>query len=206
AAEPFDDGALFRIRAARGPSRGADGAGTPIMVRYRFSALPDYSEGRYRLRFPGAAERVPAPAEVSIALSGAADVEIAGVRTALPAGTARGNTTGKASTRSGWEISWAPRLPAAADGPPSLDATVAAAALGPSETALAFTVRGRAGKQVPPPPAVLFVIDRSRSVGLAGLSAERELARKVLEALPPTTKFDAVFFDRGTKRLFPMER
>jgi hypothetical protein len=87
-----------------------------------------------------------------------------------------------------------------------VDGVVAAAALAPTETALAFAVHGRAGKQVAPPPTVLFLIDRSRSVGLPGLSAERDLARKLLEALPPTTRFDALFFDRGTKRLFPMER
>ena len=50
------------------------------------------------------------------------------------------------------------------------------------------------------------MIDRSRSVGLAGLSAEHDLARRVLEALPPSTRFDALFFDRGSKRLFPMSR
>src|SRR4029078_5188115 len=56
------------------------------------------------------------------------------------------------------------------------------------------------------PSSVLLVIDRSRSVGLAGLSAENDLARRILEALPPSTRFDALFFDRGTKRLFPMSR
>src|SRR4029078_4704191 len=56
------------------------------------------------------------------------------------------------------------------------------------------------------PSSVLLVIDRSRSVGLAGLSAEHDLARRILEALPPSQRFDALFFDRATKRLFPMSR
>jgi hypothetical protein len=42
---------------------------------------------------------------------------------------------------------------------------------------------------------------------LPGLSAERDLARRLLEALPPATRFDALFFDRGpSKRLFPLPR
>jgi von Willebrand factor type A domain len=53
---------------------------------------------------------------------------------------------------------------------------------------------------------VLFVVDRSRSVGLPGLSAERDLVMAMLEALPPATRFNALFFDRRTAPLFPMLR
>ena len=41
---------------------------------------------------------------------------------------------------------------------------------------------------------------------LAGLSAERDLAGRMLEALPPATRFDALFFERERRRLFPMSR
>ena len=60
------------------------------------------------------------------------------------------------------------------------------AALSPTETAVAYSVRNRPGARRPSPASVLLVVDRSRSVGLPGLSAERDLARRLLEALPPT--------------------
>jgi hypothetical protein len=53
---------------------------------------------------------------------------------------------------------------------------------------------------------VLFVIDRSRSVGYGGLEAERDFALELLRNLPPSTRFDAVFFDRTPRRLFPVAR
>src|SRR6185369_2621665 len=56
------------------------------------------------------------------------------------------------------------------------------------------------------PANVLFLIDRSRSVGIAGLSAERDAAARVLGLYPPSTRFDALFFDRAQARLFPMSR
>jgi hypothetical protein len=202
AREPFDDSAVYRIRVARNGGRAA----APVTLRYRFSVIADYADGRQRLRFPAAPERLPAAAEVTVALSGATDVEIAGVRTAFAVPGARASAAGHASTRSGWEISWASKSPAPPGDAPSLEAAVATAALSPTETAVAFAVHGRAGRPCPPPPALLLVIDRSRSVGLPGLSAERDLARRLLEALPPGTRFDALFFDRGTKRLFPMAR
>jgi von Willebrand factor type A domain len=202
AREPFDDSAVYRIRVARDGGRAA----TPVMLRYRFSVIADYADGRQRLRFPAAPERTPAPAEVTVALSGAADVDIAGVRTALGAADGRASAAGRASTRSGWEISWATRGPAAPGEAPSLEAAAATAALSPTESAVAFAVHGRPGRPTAAPPALLLLIDRSSSVGLPGLSAERDLARRLLEALPPATRFDALFFDRATKRLFPMSR
>jgi hypothetical protein len=56
------------------------------------------------------------------------------------------------------------------------------------------------------PDRVLFVIDRSRSVGYGGLEAERDFALELLRNLPPSTRFDAVFFDRTPRRLFPVAR
>ena len=198
AAEPFDDSSDYRLRLVRGTGRGADGTA----IRYRFTATPVYSGGRYRIRFPPAPERLPVPAEVSVTTQGALDVDIAGTRS--PAGA--GRTHGRASTRSGWEVSWAPRDPAAAAGAPTLDARVAMAVLSPTETAIAYAIRSRPARAAGALTSVLAVIDRSRSVGLPGLSAEHDLARRVLEALPPSTRFDALFFDRGSKRLFPMSR
>ena len=106
------------------------------------------------------------------------------------------------SARSGWEISWDPREPPGA----RLTASAALAKLSSTETLVAVTVEARARTPVAPPPSVLFLVDRSRSVGLPGLAAERDLAGRLLEALPPSTRFDALFFDRQVRRLFPMSR
>jgi Mg-chelatase subunit ChlD len=197
-AEPFDDDADYRLRVVRGKTAGA------AQVRYRFSSVAVFSNGRYRVRFPGAPERLPTPADVLVTARDAADVEIAGTRTELRAAGA--SARGRASTRTGWEVSWAPRDPVPAAGAPSLDARVALAPLSRAETALAVSARSRPAKTNGSPSSVLLVVDRSRSVGLPGLAAERDLARRLLEALPPSTRFDALFFDRATKRLFPMGR
>jgi hypothetical protein len=159
-----------------------------------------------RVRFPAATERLPPAAEVVLRLAGAADADIAGLRVPLAAGA--DTAIGRASTRSAWEVFWTPREPSA-PGAPLLDARIALAPVGPQRSALAFSAflaRQRPGPASGPPGSVLFLVDRSRSVGLPGLSAERDLVRALLEALPPSTRFDALFFDRGTRRLFPMSR
>jgi hypothetical protein len=196
--EPYDDSAVWRVRVARARGKG------PVVLRYRFAVAAPFANGRHRLRFPPALEALPGPADVSIATRDAADVEISGVRT-IPLGGG-GTSTGRASTRAGWEISWAPRDPTPTSDAPGLEARVSAVAISRSETAVGYAVRSRPARATAPPAGVLVMVDRSRSVGLPGLSAERDLVRKLLEALPPTTRFDVLFFDRGTKRLFPMSR
>src|SRR5215471_8129685 len=151
-AEPFDDSAVYRIRAALAETRMKTDARlfAPVTLRYRFSALSDYAGGRRRLRFPAAPETTPVPADVTVTLAGATDVEIAGARTALGGAAASGHATGRASTRSGWEISWAPRGETGrAGGPgetPTLDAAAVAAPLGATESAVAFAVQARAAR------------------------------------------------------------
>jgi hypothetical protein len=206
AVEAFEDGTTHRVRVARaGDASGARaGKASPVLLRYRFAAPPVFSDGRYRLRFPQAPERLPPPADVKLTVADAADVDIAGVHSTLRAGG--GAVDGRASARAGWEISWAPRAAAVAAESPTLDARIASAPVSPTETAVAFALRSRPARTVPPPANVLLLVDRSRSVGLPGLSAERDLARRLLESLPPSTRFDVLFFDRESKRLFRMLR
>ena len=199
ASEPYDESTTHRLRLLRRARAGT----APFTVRYRFAVLPEAANGRLRIRFPAATERLPPAAEVALRLTGAADADIAGVRVPLAAGADA--AVGRASTRSAWEVFWTPRDPVAL-GTPLLEARVAVAPLGPQRSALAFLARRRPGPSSGPPGSVLFLVDRSRSVGLSGLSAERDLVRVLIEALPPSTRFDALFFDRGTKRLFPMSR
>jgi hypothetical protein len=203
ASEPYDESTTHRVRLLRSAGRGAGSTTAPFVVRYRFSALPEAANGRMRVRFPAATERLPPPAEVSVRVSGATDADIAGLRVPLAAGA--DTATGRASTRSAWEVFWTPRDPAT-PGAPQLEGRLALAAAGPKQTALAFSIRRCPGPPSGPPGSVLFLVDRSRSVGLPGLSAERDLVRALIEALPPSTRFDALFFDRGTRRLFPMSR
>ena len=200
AREPFDDSATTRIRVARL----ADTVRGPVEVRYRFVLLPDLVAGRARVRFPGSPEMTPVPATVEVWARDVTDLEIAGARTTF-ARAGRALARGRVSTRSGWEVSWAPRSAPARDAV-ALEGSAAWASLGPTEAAVAVAARARGRRSVGLPPNVLFLIDRSRSVGLSGLADERDLARKLLEALPPSTRFDALFFDRGTTRLFPMSR
>jgi hypothetical protein len=198
ASEPYDDTATHRLRLLRSMGHGAE----PFMIRYRYAVLPEASAGGLRLRFPAATERFPVPAEVVLQAGDATEVGIAGVR--IPV-AARAAAVGHASTRGVWEVSWTPR-DGRAPGAPPLEARVATAVVSPGQSALAFLVRRPLGPEAPPPGSVLFLVDRSRSVGLPGLSAERDLVRGLIETLPPSTRFDAVFFDRGSKRLFPMSR
>lgn len=198
ASEPYDESTTHRLRLLRSAGHGAE----PFTIRFRYAVLPEASAGRLRLRFPAATERFPVPAEVVVQAGDAAEIEIAGVK--VP-GAGRAPAVGRASTRGAWEVSWAPR-DSHSPGAPPLEARVATATVSPGQSALAFLVRRPPGREAPPPATVLFLVDRSRSVGLPGLSAERDLVRAVIEALPPSTRFDAVFFDRGEKRLFPMAR
>lgn len=197
ATEPFDSDATLRLRLLRGAGHGR----APFTVRTRFAVIPTAANGQMRIRFPAATERLPPPADVTLRLRGAADVDIDGARTSVTGG----DVNGHASMRAAWELTWAPRDPASNAAPP-IETRAAVAKLAPDQTALAFLARRRASITTPLPSNVLFVVDRSRSVGLPGLSAERDLVRAILDALPPATRFNALFFDRRTAPLFPMLR
>ena len=95
-------------------------------------------------------------------------------------------------------------IPPPSAGAPSLAARLAAGARSRRRRPRWPSVGARpAGRSRPPSSVLLSSIDRSRSVGLPGLSAERDLARRLLEALPPATRFDALFFDRGLEAAVP---
>ena len=200
ASESFDENATHRLRLLRSAGHGT----AAFTVRYRFAVLPLAANGRLLVRFPAALERLPPATEVILRLRGASDADIAGVRTNL--GPSAGAAAGRVSTRAAWEAAWTPREPTTARVAPPLEARLALAPLSSEQTALAFLLRRRVSEPTATPESVLFVVDRSRSVGLPGLSAERDLVRAIIEALPPSTRFDALFFDRDTKRLFPMSR
>jgi von Willebrand factor type A domain len=53
---------------------------------------------------------------------------------------------------------------------------------------------------------VILLVGRSRSVGPGGLSAERGLARGLVEALPPSVRFNAILFGRQATPAFVLPR
>jgi hypothetical protein len=57
-----------------------------------------------------------------------------------------------------------------------------------------------------PPARVLLLLDRSRSVGPGGISAERALARALIEALPPSVQFNGVPFGVEATPVFTLPR
>ena len=188
APEPFDESTTYRFRALGAP-------GARIEVRYRFALLPESLEGRLSIRFPASPEQAPLPAEVAV--TGAdGDLRIAG--------EARGGGRSHVTMRGAWEVSWAPR--AASGRGARLEGSLALARVSPTVTLAAVLALARPAPPAPPPASVVLLVDRSRSVGLPGLAAERDLARNLLEALPPSTRFDALFFDRDVTRLFPVTR
>jgi hypothetical protein len=205
--QPFDDDARYRIRVAapsRTPSRDAQ-------IRYRFSTILEVRGDRYQVSFPAAPELSPVPADVEVRAEprgSIAEITIGGAPHPLPSGAA-GHAQGRVSTRSRWSVSFV--LAGGRKGgdrdSPHLDAlTSVAPAPERGSAAVAYAVAAGAGVPRESPDRVLLLIDRSRSVGPAGLAAERDVARRLLEALPPSVRFDALFFERGQKRLFPVAR
>jgi hypothetical protein len=198
AREPFDEETTFRVRVARraGAARG------PMVLRYRYSVLPEIVGGRRRIRVPASSESTPLPADVRVSAPGARglhDLTIAGATTRLGAAT-------RAPARAAWEISWSVTAPPASGLYPTLAVDVASGPVTAAGVTVALSFEARSGKVSAPPTSVLLLIDRSRSVGPGGAAAERDLAKKLLEALPPSTRFDALLFDRGAARLFPAFR
>jgi von Willebrand factor type A domain len=175
--------------------------GRRATVRYRYTAPLGCRRGRFVLTVPGSLEAEPVPAEVTVTAPGGrlADLRLAGAQ--VRAG-ASGAVRGRAPARASWELSFA-----AAGTPAAPAALLAAVAAGKAASSLALGICASEQATLgPPPERVLLLIDRSRSVGPAGIVLERELARALVEALPPSVPFNAVFFDRKATALFSLAR
>ena len=202
---PFDDEARFRFRTTCRPEL----HNSVKMLRYRFSVLLELADGTARVAFPPAAELSPPPTRVEVLVrwpSPVSDITIAGAVHPVIAGEAPAAKE-VVSTRSGWTVAVTPRGGSAERGQvPRLTALGALGTVSPGHPLLAYAVGAASDARRPLPERVLFVVDRSRSVGPGGLEAERDAARKMLNALPPSTRFDALFFDRTQQQLFPLTR
>jgi hypothetical protein len=182
--QPMEEGTDLRIHVAAPAS-------PALRVRYRYAVPLACRSGRLVLRVPGSLEPEPLAAEVSVHAAGKAidALDLVG----MPLGRVR-RGSGRAPARAAWELSFAP------------DAAWQAATAPRGALALAGCAAEARGADRALPDRVLLVIDRSRSVGSAGVGAERDLARALLQALPPSVRFNAVFFDRAATVLFPLFR
>ncbi|HXU82548.1 MAG TPA: VWA domain-containing protein [Polyangia bacterium] len=192
--DTIDEGTDFRLHLA------GLAPGQRALLRYRYSAPLACRRGRFLLRVPGTLEADPVPADVtvSIAATGGQPVELDLAGVSSRSGT---SARGRAPARAAWEVSFALR------GSRHAEPILAAAGRGPSETTVALGIC-RSDDPAPAalPERVLLLIDRSRSVGPAGIAMERDLARALMEALPPSVHFNAVLFDRVPHPLFPLAR
>ncbi|MEO5768834.1 MAG: VWA domain-containing protein [Polyangia bacterium] len=209
----FDDEARLRMRiACFGSLRNEY-----VTLRYDYSILLELKIGVGRLDFPPAAELSPPPTRVDVQVgwgwpSQVAEVFIGGASHPQVAGVVV-RATETVSTRSAWTVSVIPRA-VASDGAQAPRLTSLASFAGnravPAGSAagglVAYAVGAGPGPRQALPERVLFLMDRSRSVGPGGLAVERDAARKLLEAMPPSTRFNVLFFDRTQKVLFPLPR
>ncbi len=195
--------------------------GVRPLLHYRFAAPVGCHQGKLVLRMPGSLEESPIPAEVTVTLeaqsglSQLAQVSLAGQPAELREGTRHLVMHALAPSHDEWEISWSYRASA------TELAGLATAAVGQwgedrpagGRSRLAAMVAicrggGAPSSEIHPaaPSSVTLLVDRSRSVGQGGLSEERVAARALLEALPPATPFNAVFFGATATPLFPVPR
>jgi hypothetical protein len=196
---PLDEGTSYRLHLAGLPPRAR------ATVRYRYSAPLACHRGRFVLRVPGSLEADPVAADVTVSVAASSGARVGGLELAgVPASSGATRARGRAPARAAWEVSFAVRPSGRAE--PVLAAVAPAGGRSPDSVVALGVCRQDAAAEAPAPERVMLVIDRSRSVGAAGISLERDLARALLEGLPPSVRFNAVFFDRAAAPLFPLSR
>ncbi len=219
---PVDEGADFRIHVT--PLL----EGSKPVLHYRYSAPVGCSEGKQVLRIPDSLEENPIPADVTVTIEPhpdgfpLAEASLAGRPVDIGRNSRRLVTRGLSPARAGWEVAWRYlKTPAGFPG----QALVAASALANPERAkrrrqiamVGSVCLGQSRVSVEPaaagkeakldlPSSVVLLVDRSRSVGQGGLSEERSVARALIEALPPSTQFNAILFGEHATTLFPFPR
>ncbi len=212
---PPDEGTDFRVHLA------PIGQGERAVLHARYTVPVGCREGRLALRIPESLEASAPPADVTVTIEalpdGArlAEALLAGQPATLRPGARRAVLRATVRARPAWEIAWRYAKPSG-----TLPGTLVAAAARVSGVsgsarrarsvpryALAGLVcRSDAGADHPPPERVLLLVDRSRSVGQGGLSAERLLAGALIEALPPSIVFNGVLFGTAAEPVFPLSR
>ncbi len=212
---PVDEGADYRLLvAASGLGQGDAAAGWSL--RYRFVApLQCRANGEKAtlvLRMPGSLDPAPAPAEVSVQVAtggqALAGLSVGSATRALAAAT-RASLRAQLPTVAPWEVALQLGPRATRRGPAAF-AMAASGSTGDGKRAVLVQLcrppASANAAQTPPPGRLTLLLDRSRSVGPEGASVARELARAIVEALPPSVEFNVVLFDRASEPLFKIPR
>jgi hypothetical protein len=212
---PMDEGLDYRIHIT--PI--ADGE--KAVLHYRYAAVVGCKDGQLVLNMPENLEENPLPAEVTVTLAPSPDglalveASLASRPVAIHRGARPLVMQGTAPARAAWEIAWryarAPgsfvgQVLAAAAQVPRIDAS-----RGRPKTVQQYEMAGLVCRDDGPikaelPAQVLLLVDRSRSVGPGGVSAERALARGLVEALPPSVTFNAIPFGLAATPVFALPR
>jgi hypothetical protein len=212
---PVDEGADYRlVVAASGLGQGEAAAGWSL--HYRFVApldcRADGDQAALALRMPGSLDPAPVPAEVSVqAATGAqAPVEALAIGSSVRRVGRAARVSGRAQvpTAAPWEVVLKLAGAGAGRGRPGV-VVAAGGPAGQGRHGLAVQVcrpAAPAAAAGPSPGRLTLLLDRSRSVGPEGASVARELARAIVEALPPAVDFNVVLFDRVSEPLFKIPR
>jgi len=207
----FDDETTTRVRVALRQQK----PNQSTSIRYRFSTLVHVAGRRAQLAFPPTPDAPGPPARVTVRASigqDVASIAIADHVHPIARGAAAVAIEPELSTDRAWMVTLGlDREQARSSAAPSPARFTALAARVPKTSATGATSLACAVGLTPAAPQelpdrVLFLIDRSRSVGPGGLEAERDAAKRLLLALPPATMWNAMFFDRGQAQLFPAPR
>ena len=190
-------------------------------MHYRYSAVAGCKDGRLVLRVPDSLEESPMPAEVTVTVeplpdgTALAQASLAGRPVDVRQGSRRTTMRGFVPARPAWEISWGYAKTAGTLGGAALAAAARLVGLAtlngkartmPQYELAALLCRADPPGKAPRPSRVLLLVDRSRSVGQGGLSAERALARELIEALPPSVPFNAILFGSEATAVFAIPR
>ncbi len=213
-AAPVEEGTAYRVHV------------TPIVdgekavLHYRYSAAVGCKSGQLVLRMPESLEENPLPAEVTVTLAPSPDgLVLAGASLAGHAADIRPGRPlvmrGTVPARAAWKIAWhyarspegfAGQALAAAARIPRIDTTGRRPKTVQQYELVGLLCRDDTPIKTQPPARVLLLVDRSRSAGQGGISAERALARALIEALPPSVPFDAIPFGVEATPVFPLPR
>ena len=214
-ATPVEEGAAYRVHIT------PISDGETAILHYRYATVVGCRAGRLVLRMPENLEEDPVPAEVTVTIAplpdglALAEASLANRPEDIRPGARRVVMHGTAPARAPWEISWryARRLEsfpgqvlAAAARVPRMGVTHGRTKAVPQYELAGLVCRDEGPAKAEVPKRVLLLVDRSRSVGPGGLSAERALARGLVEALPPSVQFNAIAFGVEASPVFALPR
>jgi len=189
--------------------------GEKAVLHYRYSALASCTSDGLVLAMPESLESNPVDADVAVTFEHMPDgltvgeVTLAG-RPAEMTKSRPGLAHGTAPPRA-WELGWhydhrnqssGVQLFAAAAKVPGIDSSKGRPRKLVGRELAILACRSSATLVQESPQRLLFLVDRSRSMGPGGVSAERALASALVEALPPSVPFSAIAFGAEATPVF----